>query len=171
MSEPKKVWYVTTGCYSGYSVVAHFSTEESADKYCGTLTDDNAEVHEAILDEQDLTGYVRVYSSQIELRTGELVTKFSDRRRMRSWVLASEAPKGRGHCVLESERSPRYAFSTSVVSQEHADKLAVEGRQAWLRSVAGQTVNRNVYGDWIPINGLLIKGGVYTEMPEQGATL
>jgi len=141
----RSVWLVSMGEYSGYGIDAAFSTEEAAAKYCGSLSDQGKGYFELFLDEHKTDELVRVYVSCVELHSGE-------KREHRTspwldytptWVKASEAPSGRGEYYLADYRGNRngdrpMSWGCSNVSQEHAEKLAVEGRQAWLRLKAMQ---------------------------------
>ena len=119
MAAPKVVYIVTEGEYSSYGIYGVFSTQEKADQYIASCMSGAAvEIWE--LDEK--AGFVlrTVYHFLVpEGRTWETREAADPKRRVPE-IEQVDAGGGRFHGV-------------SFVSAAHAQKIAVEARQAWLR--------------------------------------
>jgi len=136
-----KVFVVTTGCYSGYSIKGIFSTEEKArqymkncetseecwDKYFNDLA--TWTLDEALREENYTRHDVGIMLDTGEVREGPSTIEFWGIPQPQTYVSESvPAYKGRGIVRAESH-----------ISARHAMKLAVEARQAWMREHANQT--------------------------------
>jgi hypothetical protein len=163
-----KIFIVTNGTYSDYSIQAVFSDREKAEKYLAELkliNDDNADIEEWDVDTTDELVAREYWSSKIDLTTGEFVVEqyygcdedwqppkkyywgFPNQRVVDFHIENDQwngspfdrdgnerecywmKPPEDGHSIITQQTL--YSF----VSQEHADKLAVEARQRWLRNV------------------------------------
>ena len=133
------IYVVTAGEYSDYGICAMFSRREDAERYielhggkCRSDVNRYADysIEEYGLDEHRGAEWVSVYSTEISMGTGDI------RRRDESQVLSTDlfARKSRVD-VFDHSSDCRYhtARAYSGVSQDHADKLAVEARQKYLR--------------------------------------
>lgn len=125
------VYLVSTGSYSDYTVHAIFSTRELAEAYCGAQPDRETDsmIEECVLDDAKGERFRERWRSVVDLDSGKM-----DRSGNSDWVLMKETD--RGGCGVSLAYSPGksgHSYGYSFVSQEHADKLAVEARQLWLR--------------------------------------
>lgn len=127
-----KVYLVAAGEYSDYHVVGLFSTPELAQAYIdtnnlpGVLSANFADMEEIEIDH--LVGFV-----QREYWTASIQAKSGDWNWQSSGTEPA-SPLARGSVRTHTQAGPVSSFiATSFVSQEHANKLAAEARQAWLR--------------------------------------
>lgn len=119
-----KVFLVTHENYSDNHVKAVFSTKKIAAAYRREGKFDNIEEYE--LDGE--AGYIVrvVYRWRIDAKTGEMAQGYGDEE------MAS--PTERGTVTQHQPKNGNIFFvANSYESPEHARKLAVEARQAWLR--------------------------------------
>ena len=130
-----KVWIYTEGSYSDYHVEAVFSTKEKADAYAAQCGEYGG-VDEWDVDE--FADHVRRpwWVCEIDLETGDLV-----RAREGSEVISpherGSEESGTGTSYDPTSYNLRdVASGKSFVSKDHAMKLAVEARQAYLRKQA-----------------------------------
>lgn len=120
-----KVWLLTNGTYSDYTVECVFTSREKAEAF---LREAAGEVKYNDLEEFELdalAGQVlrQEWRTLLDCRTGAVEMQ---------WVTAEMAPPGaRG--AGRSWADHLHALGASYVSQGHADKLAAEARQQWLR--------------------------------------
>ena len=132
------IYVVTAGEYSAYGICAMFSRREDAEHYIEINEGKNKDVYsrytynieEWDLDEHRGCEVVSVYTAQIIMGSGEIV------RRAESKILSTELMARQTRVdVFDKSTDSRHHNATvhSGVSQEHADKLAVEARQKWLR--------------------------------------
>ena len=139
-----KLYAVTEGCYSNYTIVGLFSNKAEAEK-CRDLKNGVSNVYDEANIEvyqdavwEDMNKVLRaLYVSNINLENG------SDIDREDEIGLAVENARtpmygssGIQTMYLSSftkgvGRVP-FAYGKSYVSKEHAHKLAVEARQAWI---------------------------------------
>ena len=135
-----KVYVVTSGQYSDYGIEAMFSTPEKAQAFIAKqdFNEDRGR-EEWELDEWEHALKTECWETVIKLETGE--TRNRDTERIGTWTRFVPNPRW-----TETENTwwniPRYdqpcdaIRALSVVSQEHATKIAVEARQKWLRDKA-----------------------------------
>ncbi len=141
-----KIFIVTDGAYSGYHIVGVFSSREKAEEFAPAAVADigYATIEEWELDVMPDEGYLQqIFTTRLD--PGGNVIYESDplspetEQRPRDW---SES--------YVWKDSPPYSGQVrgrSVISQEHARKIAVDARQAFLReqaihSVAGTAHNK-----------------------------
>lgn len=131
------VYMVASGSYSDYQIEALFSTQEKADAFVERVDPNggNMSVQEMILDERQEDAprevwhaYVRCYDGSVDkqyMRIEVVPPRFSEPGR---WP-------GGDFDVKQIRKWPGSYCCTgaSAVSAEHALKLAIEERQAWLR--------------------------------------
>ena len=120
-----KVYIVTEGEYSDYKICGVFSSREKAEafapKECG------AEVTEWDLDRTD-TVYQKVYRVEVSIKTG-YATSWPE-----SWEMV---PRDYSNvCIYPRLGTTGVAYARSVVSNDHALKIAGELRQEELRKRA-----------------------------------
>lgn len=122
-----KVFVVTHGEYSDYCIVGVFSTKDKAAEACPAAAAEigSARIEEWGLDTADEALLQQVFQAKITIDTGAII---------------SETPYERAECRQRDWSTsfvhPEYNSITaySVVSQEHALKVAIEARQAALRT-------------------------------------
>lgn len=124
------VFIVTTGDYSEYSIRAAFSTKELAEAYLEELL--RAEHGYGSIEEWPLNSdlperAVFVWSVALNLETGEWIRDGGD------GGVELRRAGFRGCRSFRANKWQKAVMGQSVVSAEHARKLAVEGRQEWLR--------------------------------------
>lgn len=116
-----KLYAVSEGEYSDYRIRAIFSTRTKAQAFIQRGGGDDVE--EYVLDEMEGWGKRRRYRCKIRLDSGAVVQE---------WDYEALAPL---HARSEkSQQSNGEILATSLVSPEHARKLAAEARQAHLRN-------------------------------------
>lgn len=131
-----KIFAVSSGTYSDYGINAMFSTRELAEKYIADHTDKETGKTDAwdsyIVEEWELDASYDVpvwgtqYLVDLDLKTGAVCKHPAT---MEPCRVVLRNPKERGKWFTW----PEYTRGTSYISKEHAHKLAVEGRQAYLR--------------------------------------
>ena len=130
-----QVWIVTEGEYSDYRIKAAFSTEEKARTFLSEETENNSAVYHSWhveVFELDIhpDAFVQlVYGVTLNLNDGAVLDKYSYDHmgvKPRDW---SGGRYYKGWAEVGGQ---------SVVSREHAHKVAVETRQAALRGVETQ---------------------------------
>jgi uncharacterized protein (TIGR02996 family) len=144
----RKVWLCSSGSYSEYTVDAVFLSEAEAKEYDrlrGQTTYSNVNEIEQMMIGRPANGQLLRdrYISLIDLITGEITHDEPDKVMASAgdhvnrsptaavqWIANPAGPRRRGGTNL-CERISSYE------SQEHADKLAVEWRQEFLRLVGG----------------------------------
>lgn len=130
------IFIVTSGSYSDYHIDKVCSTEDKAKDYILSQTDQDDSTEERVkeynvevfeVDEKYVTlKYVTIYSVELFLSTGNLDNKWSYR--------TSTSLKFRGEWSIFNNCSDYGKVrGDSLVSMEHALKVAAEGRQYWLR--------------------------------------
>lgn len=129
METPTTVWIVTEGCYSDYHIEGVFSSRELAEAYAQTIKGGEVNIAEWDVDAQSKTVWRRAHVVHLSAETGEVVDTCTFDTHVspatRGWAESrayGDDPPSRGVFMAESYISP-----------EHALKLAVEARQAWLR--------------------------------------
>lgn len=123
------VYLVTAGCYSDYRIEAAFSTKQHAEEFAAKYNSDRsdnyetAEVEEYELDAEVGAKIAEVYESQIHLHSGTI------EEIGKKTILLRRGDDFYGPVTPHAN----YAFTVSEDSQAHANKLAAEKRQEWLR--------------------------------------
>lgn len=138
-----KVYMVTSGCYSDYSVDGVFSTMEKAETYKALLSDAN-DIEELHVDAGESEERHVEYKTILRFDNGDVIGQYSSERLGKrdysggiGSVLSEEWRKGNGGpSFIET------AFGYSTKSAEHAMKLAVESRQRHLRLNRIKTVKK-----------------------------
>lgn len=138
------MFIVTSGEYSDYHIDRAFSTEEKALEYVLSQTDtEDSEkerlreynIEEFEVDEQyDKLVYKTIYSVELMLQTGQQKNKWEYR--------TSGKEKYRGEFTIFGSDNFGYVRGRSIVSAAHALKVAVEGRQYYLRSKDDVELNK-----------------------------
>ena len=140
------IFIVTCGTYSDYSIMSVFSERAKAEKYLEELkkiSNDKPQIEEWPVDDEDEKIARQYWESTIQLVTGEMRERrsnYSDEPLiMFDWATPNQKA---GLCSDLDEMPHRCggyfsgtAWFRSFESQEHANKLAVEARQAFLRRV------------------------------------
>jgi hypothetical protein len=132
VSKKRTVFVVTAGDYSDYRLEALFSTQALAEAWLEEKRQcewglDSPQIDEWVVDEEAGMVATPVFIAQIQLASGDLYPGtgkelFRPKERARVyWYTAAPAVEHRTVRAL------------SAVSAEHAAKVAVEKRQAWLR--------------------------------------
>jgi hypothetical protein len=128
----RTIFVVTSGDYSAYGINAMFTHRADAEEYMKLI--DGSDVEEWTLDEFAGGKVVTVFQSHIAMSDG----KISEMNPTK--VLDSALDHGKTKVNRTSWANQRGTFSQavsmSVVSQQHANKIVVEARQAWLREQA-----------------------------------
>lgn len=132
-NEEKKVYIVTSGSYSAYGIRAVFSTREAADEYCknhnaGNKYSDEADVEVWPLNAELQARWLDIFHTSIEIESGNLTGGWFDRDFVNPANVKAEP---REYTIIGRARS---IAVKSPYSQEHANKLAVEARQHYLRT-------------------------------------
>jgi hypothetical protein len=118
------IYVVTEGSYSDYHIRAVFSTEEKAWAYIDALPENRRDEYEVEcygVDETMGWEYGPVWHAAIKWKDGE-AWSYKPRDRIRP-------PSA---CVVEETDAAVHVYSP--ISQEHAEKVAAEKRQEWLRT-------------------------------------
>jgi hypothetical protein len=127
----KKIFIVTSGEYSDYHIEGVFSTKKLAEEFVATLSRD-ARVEEYALDEKVGWAYATVHQVYIDLETGDIASTTHQYPMLCAPRFAKfEVPTYRVNWGDNTFRT--CGIGKSVVSRDHAIKIAVEGRQKWLR--------------------------------------
>lgn len=135
------VYVVTSGSYSDYGIRGMFSSREDAQVYIDESVKardypDDYNIEEWVLDQEQGKQSTTVYVTWIRADTGEITNREEQKRLVRPGERslpcgALETFKQR--MAEGSQWKPHNLAVQSTVSQEHADKLAVEARQEYLR--------------------------------------
>ena len=152
-----KVYLVSDGCYSDYSIRGVFSTAELAESYRAVLAGDDSDSDAAVVEWEvdaeagkvwrpcfrasiNLSAIYHVFTGEVICEAGAIYNE-DEGMALATPDARSKSPEALGaphRPVLgkpPSEVGPGGARRVcSLVSAEHARKLAVEARQAWLRS-------------------------------------
>ena len=137
-----KVYVVTAGEYSSYHIEAVFSTPEKADEYLAALrksprhSDESPTVEVFELDTRTPPQVRTHWQSVIDLATGIILEREEVQERADDEYPTEEGDGPYDVLLRFVERATKW-YATSFKSQDHADKLAVEARQKWLREKAG----------------------------------
>jgi hypothetical protein len=132
MDSQQKIYIVTSGEYSDYSIDGVFSTEENAQAYVNRRNADTTiEVYtiDKMVDYQNKT----LYSVSINYESGELTNRYT---------LIPDTDNGDSGWLDTKRLTTAYSKIgwirvTSYKSADHADKLAIEARQE-LQRLIGQ---------------------------------
>src|SRR5436190_8000413 len=118
------IYIVTEGTYSDYHIEGAFSSRERADEYVkireGEKYRYEVSVEEYELDEELKKSYITIYKIRVLLHDGRVDKEWEDR----GYFKDNYSNK----VIFRTE-----AIGESVISKEHALKLAIEARQEWLR--------------------------------------
>lgn len=160
-----KVYLVTSGSYSDYGVNAVFLDKAEAEQYAAELNKcaghDDADVDEWDVGRpQDGKVLRQCWEARIDAKTGAMPANEEFAPNFPGWMMASPNAKvDREYDVAHEARcfmnplsrswglplQPCIVRRVSFVSQEHANKLAIEARQEILR-VAAQRQTEAVNG-------------------------
>ena len=146
----KRVFVVTDGDYSSYSIEAVFDNRELAESFVGKS---GAQIEEYVLNETKGEALARQFHCELLLEDGSIIKEWSYKQaeriraglRGKTCVIAnyppasteSMTPKEFPDWMLKRIKPAQLIlvlWATSHVSPEHARKFAAEGRQAWLRA-------------------------------------
>lgn len=146
-----KVYIITTGSYSDYSIDRVYIDEEKAKFYYENLSKCQQDVqlaeYDCGVDYEDLVS-MRTWHSNIDLFSGEVKEaqsiwgdKYSDKECYEMVRPNSRVPSYQwGEHKIDLDYPDRTYSQMSVfrsyLSQEHANKLAIEFRQGWLRQLS-----------------------------------
>jgi len=122
------VFIVTQGSYSDYSILAVFGDEHEAEEFASrqkSWAGDNAEVEEWELDRWKEAVEKDTWQATIDLKSGELTRT--------GFPVKQYVPQGCTCWERYHNKQLGTITLTSTVDFDHADKLAVEARQAYLR--------------------------------------
>lgn len=122
-------YLVTKGCYSDYTVVAVFLDEEEAESYRRDLEETGEDVNDVEtvpLGRPDDKVPTRCWYARIDCATGAIRPP---RPYDREYKMAPPGARS-DTCVVQAWQPSIRRIS--YVSQDHANKLAVESRQRWL---------------------------------------
>lgn len=141
-----KVYVVSSGSYSDYTIRAIFIDKESADEYFHELKKchSDADIEEHKVGRPDKAIARPVWYAYISIGTGK-ITEYSGHRMSEVELPDSPISEEINTLIDSYARNKKFHYDaqvTSMKSQEHANKLAVELRQAVLRelSLRGVTV-------------------------------
>ena len=135
-----KLYAVTEGCYSDYTIVGLFSNKAEAEK-CRDLKNGISNVYDEAQVEvfgdgawEDMNKVLRtLYSTNLDLSNGSVL---KEKTEVRLAPETDRTPSYGGSGVqtvhIRSLGGVPFAFGKSYVSKEHAHKLAVEARQEWI---------------------------------------
>lgn len=131
-----KVFVVTNGQYSNYRIVGVFSSRDKASELCPAAAGEetSAVIEEWELDQLDEKGFLQaVYWTEIGAKTGTIDSE--------STGIYSPPAEFKPHRwsevrLYKLEGYPDKIYAHSVVSQEHARKLAIEAHQKYIRGEA-----------------------------------
>ena len=126
----KSVYVVTEGEYSDYGIVGIFSTTDLAIEFIqkrGSTRSTTVQKWE--IDEKVRHVVKNEYSSKIDFITGEIVERDVSQQFVSPHERAMETTLSQWY----GDETYRYSRTLSYQSPEHADKLAIELRQKFLR--------------------------------------
>jgi len=132
------VYIVTNGTYSDYGIVRIFSDLNKAEAYLESqkkISDDNARIEEWPVDDDTTEIAKRLWRTDINLITGRIENYETERY---GWATPEQRvgpSTNMSHIPYVTGFVPTTVYFESFVSQEHANKLAVEGRQEFLRRI------------------------------------
>ena len=137
-----KLYAVTEGCYSDYTIVGLFSNKAEAEK-CRDLKNGVSNVYNDAHIEvyqdgvwEDMNKVLRtLYSTNLDLDDGSVLREETEvKLAAENARIPSYGSSGATTLYLRSFGRDRkaFAYGNSYVSKEHAHKLAVEARQAWI---------------------------------------
>ena len=120
-----KVFVVTSGIYSDYSINAIFSTKELAEENCNKFNNDTNSYEHRSVEEWDVDfekdfDWNFQYQCMINVKTGDFFNEYESRK-YDSWTDKPFSVCNSGLRVFSHKNA------------EHARKLAMEARQAYLR--------------------------------------
>lgn len=135
-----KVYVLTQGCYSDYSIVGVFSSREKVREYWAhryseseSPLDEN-DIEEWSIDEWLAASWHDVWYARLNLYDGRGDAYFKADDKAPASGQEFDVPQNSVEVVtFNYGQATRWIYAKSVVSAQHAQKLAVEGRQAWLR--------------------------------------
>ena len=137
-----KLYAVTEGCYSDYTIVGLFSNKAEAEK-CRDLKNGVSNVYNDAHIEvyqdgvwEDMNKVLRtLYSTNLDLDDGSVLREETEvNLAAENARIPSYGSSGTTTLYLRSfgGDGKAFAYGKSYVSKEHAHKLAVEARQAWI---------------------------------------
>jgi hypothetical protein len=127
-----QVFIVTSGCYSDYGIEGVFSDEQKAIAFKTEFEKDKnseADIEAWDVDKRAEEVARLVYTAIIKTPSGDVLSCNAKGEMVSPNQRATPKPDLQRHNAL-------WSTGESAVSPEHAMKLAVEARQAWLRKQA-----------------------------------
>lgn len=147
------VYVVTSGEYSDYSICAIFSTKELAQAHVDKGGGDTIEEYELDVD-KDLVKRTK-YVSVVRLLDGKVKQSWNNDELTQP---GQEADNPNHTLRFDKRKDGTTAVggemvASSYVSQEHADKMAAEKRQAALRTIGGvaNLIDNDPRGYWLTL--------------------
>lgn len=138
-----KVYLLTTGTYSDFKVLGAFSSQEKLNEAVDPRTKEAHNppynVHVFELDSLPSQSFGPVYRVSIHLPSGE----FRDGDDVYYCYRAPNGPSGVSWLAPWEHMPKEYSETVNVrspISLEHAQKVAIEKRQEWLRTGAIETI-------------------------------
>jgi hypothetical protein len=125
MAQHKKletVYIVTKGDYSDYRIVAVFKSRKEAEDFIGEDTEPNIE--EWTCGEPKEGPNRKVWHVKMDLLSGNFLEK--------TYTYFTQKPRDWSEGYVNCSYNYHYATGASVISEEHAMKVAIEARQKWL---------------------------------------
>jgi hypothetical protein len=123
------VYVVTAGCYSDYRIEGVFSTREGADRFAAEFGDDANPIEEFEVDGRAAESRQTIYWVRVDLDGSAGGDRATHEVTTARYTKVDQ-------CGWGTDRSPVCWWGQSAVSRDHALKLAIEARQAWLRNNA-----------------------------------
>lgn len=153
------IYAVSSGEYSDWTIEAVFSTREKAEQFKQDYfggSYDCVDIWEWDIDSRlgDKREFVTHFECLLNLRTGEMLRQTS-RVQLRKDYEMSRRDYPESVAEPASHAPDGYAFGHSIKNEQHAQKLASEARQNWLRQnsqripqvfLEAQTESRMLYG-------------------------
>lgn len=131
------VWVVTKGCYSDYRIEAIFASKEESEAFINGKYHDDIEATEWVLGARSNECMQEYFEAYISIQDGHLMAQNTGTE-----ILAKDFSASRLCNLLRPMDSIQ---GKSVISPEHAIKVATEGRQSYLRERAAKemaSINR-----------------------------
>ena len=142
------IYVVTSGTYSDYKIDSLYTNKEKAEERLAALKkvdmfdNEKPQIEEWPVDQEFEEIPRQYWMSEIDLVTGQVFEPDAEVRyrfakpNQRTYEHANQL-----RCLSYGGISERYT-ANSFVSQEHADKLAVEARQLFLRTIDFDKIER-----------------------------
>lgn len=145
--EKREIYIITVGEYSDYHIDACFLDKEKAERYLeqAKLVNcyDGARLEVYILNEGQEKVVRKYWSSKIDVLTGKIT---ENEETFYEWADQSERGEYTNFEKLGTY-IPTELYSNSYISSEHANKLAIEARQNFLRNIGGiEKIKKHEFG-------------------------